>query len=211
MTRLQPLRSRGGPVLVLAATLLLIAGGIVAAQGNGATQLRRFIDQQVGGIREVDGAGARPDLPQPRLANGSPTRSSRQPRPSATSGNCCFTTRRERPGLSRSSVAFPPRATASCGTCHLGEAASKSGTLLNFAMGGEGRGYTDAEETSLRAGGRGPNCRILRQTPLFPGDALVDALPTLTDIYRLADGSEAVPPGVAKTTGPRVSCWNRST
>ena len=30
---------------------------------------------------------------------------------------------------------------------------------------------------------------ILRQTPLFPGDALVDALPTLTDVYRLADGT----------------------
>ena len=33
--------------------------------------------------------------------------------------------------------------TGSCGSCHLGEAAGKAGTALNFNVGGEGRGYTD--------------------------------------------------------------------
>ena len=47
---------------------------------------------------------------------------------------------------------------------------------------------------------------ILRQTPLFPGDALVDELPTLTDIYEFAVGSPArgrklPPPGQLLRTG----------
>ena len=32
------------------------------------------------------------------------------------------------------------RSTASCGSCHLGESTGKWGTLLNLAVGGEGRG-----------------------------------------------------------------------
>ena len=78
----------------------------------------------------------------------------------------------------------------------MGEAASKAGTLLNFAVGGEGRGYTDAEGNFIPR--RRPRTDILprlRQSPLFPGDALVDELPTLTDIYEFAVGQSQ--PGVA--------------
>src|ERR1700733_455141 len=34
--------------------------------------------------------------------------------------------------------------TGSCGSCHLGEAASRAGQVINFNLAGEGRGYTDA-------------------------------------------------------------------
>lgn len=83
------------------------------------------------------------------------------------------------------------RQTASCGSCQVGEAASKAGTLLNFAVGGEGRGYTDAAGNFIPRRRTRPELRILRDTPLFPGDTLVDRLPTLTDIFQFASGTPA--------------------
>jgi hypothetical protein len=70
----------------------------------------------------------------------------------------------------------------SCGSCHIGEAAGKAGQVLNFASGGEGRGYTDEHGTFFPR--RRPQSILtrLRTEPIFPGDALVDALPTLTDV-----------------------------
>jgi hypothetical protein len=73
--------------------------------------------------------------------------------------------------------------TASCGNCHQRESASKAGTLLNFAAGGEGGHYTDAAGNLIPR--RRPRVDILprlRDSRLFPGDALVDSLPTLTEI-----------------------------
>ena len=97
--------------------------------------------------------------------------------------------------------------TASCASCHQGESASKAGTLINFAAGGEGRHYTDADGNFIPR--RRPRLDILprlRSSPLFPGDALVDELPTLTDIYEFAVGSPArgrklPPPGQLLRTG----------
>jgi Di-haem cytochrome c peroxidase len=73
--------------------------------------------------------------------------------------------------------------TGSCGSCHIGEASGKAGQQLNFNTGGEGRGYTDASGTFFPR--RRPMALLtkLRTEPLFPGDALVDALPTLADIF----------------------------
>jgi hypothetical protein len=73
--------------------------------------------------------------------------------------------------------------TGSCGSCHIGESGGKAGQLLNFNTGGEGRGYTD--EAGRFVPRRRPMESLikLRQEPLFPGDALVDSLPTLTDIF----------------------------
>jgi hypothetical protein len=75
------------------------------------------------------------------------------------------------------------RQDTSCGSCHLGEAAGKAGQLLNFASGGEGRGYTDEHGNFIPR--RRPQSILtkLRTSPIFPGDALVDALPTLADIF----------------------------
>jgi len=82
----------------------------------------------------------------------------------------------------------------------MGESASKAGTLLNFAVGGEGRGYMDAAGNFIpRRRPRTDILPIVRQTPLFPGDALVDELPTLTDLYEFAVGS---PPRRRKLPDP---------
>jgi hypothetical protein len=73
--------------------------------------------------------------------------------------------------------------TGSCGSCHIGEAAGKAGQQLNFNVGGEGRGYTDQLGNFFPR--RRPQSILakLRNEPVFPGDVLVDALPTLTDIW----------------------------
>lgn len=73
--------------------------------------------------------------------------------------------------------------TGSCGSCHIGEAAGKAGQVLNFNTGGEGRGYTDANGNFIPRRRAMESLTKLRTQPLFPGDVLVDALPTLTDIY----------------------------
>ncbi len=59
--------------------------------------------------------------------------------------------------------------TASCGSCHLGEAAGKAGTVLNLAVGAEGRGYADA------------NGRFHPRRRILPG--LVDTIPTPTELF----------------------------
>ena len=68
--------------------------------------------------------------------------------------------------------------TGSCGSCHIGEAAGKAGQQLNFNVGAEGRGYTDENGNFFPR--RRPQSILtkLRTAPIFPGDALVDALPT---------------------------------
>jgi cytochrome c peroxidase len=86
------------------------------------------------------------------------------------------------------------KGTGSCGSCHLGEAAGKAGTVLNFSVGGEGRGYTDERGNYVIR--RRPQADLiprasLPRVRLFEGDTGADALPTLTDIYSVG-GSELV-------------------
>src|SRR5881396_160675 len=187
----QPLSlRRAGLVSVLTVSLHLVASGIAAAQGNSSTQLRRFIDQQVGGIQKMMVPAHNTELPQPRLANGSPDPRFETTEAKRYLGKLLFHDPARATRIIPEFGGIPAHSgTASCGTCHLGEAASKSGTLLNFATGGEGRGYTDADGNFIARRRPRADMPILRQTPLFPGDALVDNLPTLTDIYLLADGT----------------------
>jgi cytochrome c peroxidase len=177
----------------LALAVSLLNGGIAAAQGSSPTLLRRFIDTQVGGIQRLMVPAHDSDLPQPRLANGSPDPQFQITEAKRYLGKQLFhdpiRTARILPEFGG---VLATKQTGSCGSCHMGESASKAGTLLNFSVGGEGRGYTDAAGNFTPR--RRPRTDILpqlRQAPLFPGDALVDELPTLTDIYEFAVGSPA--------------------
>jgi len=181
---------RAGLRTALAVSFVL--SGVAAAQGNSPTQLREFIDQQVGGLDKMIVPLHDADLPQPRLAD-----SSVDPRFATTEakrylGKQLFhdpiRTARILPSFGG---VLATKQTASCGSCHMGEAASKAGTLLNFAVGGEGRAYTDAAGNFIPRRRPRSDLPVLRQFPLFPGDALVDEIPTLTDIYALAVGSPA--------------------
>lgn len=95
------------------------------------------------------------------------------------------------------------RSTGSCGSCHLGEAAGKAGTVLNFNTGGEGRGYTD--ENGKYVIRRRPQRELipresayLPRVKLFDGDTGVDSLPTLTDIYKVGGALEVATPARQK-------------
>lgn len=94
-------------------------------------------------------------------------------------------------------------ATGSCGSCHLGEAAGKAGAVLNFNVGGEGRGYTDENGNYIIR--RRPQRDLipresayLPRVKLFEGDTGVDSLPTLTDIYKLGATLEVATPARQK-------------
>ena len=89
-------------------------------------------------------------------------------------------------------IAAAERRTGSCGSCHIGEAGGKAGQALNFNVGGEGRGYTDEEGNFFPR--RRPRTTLLtkqRSAPIFAGDALVDVLPTLTEIDLYRNGPNA--------------------
>lgn len=93
--------------------------------------------------------------------------------------------------------------TGSCGSCHLGEAAGKSGAVLNFNVGGEGRGYTDENGNYVIR--RRPQrdlipreAAYLPRVKLFEGDTGVDSLPTLTDIYKVGGTLEVATPARQK-------------
>jgi cytochrome c peroxidase len=101
------------------------------------------------------------------------------------------------------SVVDSTKSTGSCGSCHLGEAAGKAGTVLNFNTGGEGRGYTDENGNFIIR--RRPQKTLIKRASaflpdvrLFDGDTGVDALPTLTDLYSVAGAVEVATPARQK-------------
>lgn len=189
----------GRRVPVSAALAVSLSLGCVGANadrgehGNSPTaRLRQFIEGQVGGIEKLQVPSSDTDLPQPRLPDGSPDPRFQTTEAKRYLGKLLFHDPIRTARILPEFGGVPAtRQTASCGSCHLGEAASKSGTLLNFAVGGEGRGYTDAEGTFVPRRRPLPELPLLRQSPLFAGDTLVDELPTLTDIYEFAVGSPA--------------------
>lgn len=200
-----PLRGR---TTVLAASLLIGVSSLAAAQGNSSNQLRRFIGEQVGGIQKLMVAAKDTDLPQPRLPNGQPDPVFQITEAKRFLGKMLFHDPARMVRIHPEFGGIPVTSgSASCASCHQGESATKAGTLINFAAGGEGRHYTDEDGNFIPR--RRPRLDILprlRSTPLFPGDALVDELPTLTDIYELAVGSPArgrklPPPGQLLRTG----------
>ena len=176
-------------------------------RGNSSAQLRQFIDQQVGGIQKLMVPADNASIPLPRQADGTvsprhktteakrflgkmlfhdPVRTARvnknqmQPvdLPAGTAFGGTLNADQKAQDIFNATVQ-----TGSCGSCHIGEAGGgKAGQLLNFNTGGEGRGYTDEDGNFIPR--RRPQAVLtkLRSAPIFPGDELVDALPTLTDV-----------------------------
>lgn len=189
------------------ALLIAITQGVAVAQGNSPTELRQFIDQQAGGVQKLMVPANDADLPQPRLADGSPDPQFKNTEAKRFLGKMLFfdpiRTARVLPEFGG---ILATRQTASCGSCHMGEAAGKAGTLLNFAVGGEGRGYTDAAGNFIPRRRVRSELPLLRQGPLFAGDSMMDELPTLTDFFEFTVGSPArgrklPPPGRLLRTG----------
>ncbi len=168
-------------------------GGGDARGGNiSAAQLRLLIDREVGGIDKLKVPLRDADIPLPRRADGSVDPQFMTTEAKRYLGKMLFhdpvRSVRIRPEFGG---VLATRQTGSCGSCHLGEAASKSGTLLNFNVGGEGRGYTDAKGNFVPRRRPLADLPTLRRKPLFADDARVDELPTLTDVYQFAIGTPA--------------------
>ena len=175
--------------------------------GAGASPLRSFIARQVGGIEKLRVPATMADIPVPRQPDGSvnyrfqtteakrylgklmfhdPVRTARininagqpvdLPAGTAFGGTVSAST----PNVQ--AIVEATRQTGSCGTCHFGEAASKAGQQLNLHVGAEGRGYTDEKGNFIVRRRTQAILTKQRGAPIFPGDTLVDALPTLTDI-----------------------------
>jgi cytochrome c peroxidase len=184
-------------VMILSASLL--CGGALAHESEGPAGLRQLIDQRVGGINKLMVPPDDASVPLPRQADGTVNPRYKTTEEKRYLGKMLF---HDPVRTARIDPAFggvpATKQTASCGSCHLGEAAGKAGAVLNFAVGGEGRGYTDENGNFVVR--RRPRVDILpnlRPMPLFPGDALVDALPTLTDIYLVPP-----PPGHVEVATP---------
>lgn len=109
-----------------------------------ARSLRDVLLSRVGSLDKMRVPERLSDLPQPRLADGTP-----DPRFAITEakrylGKQLFfdpiRNNRIRPEMGG---LMSTMQTASCGSCHLGEAGGKAGQTISFAVGAEGRGYTD--------------------------------------------------------------------
>ena len=188
-------------------------------RGNPAA-LRKFIDRQVGGIQKLTVPADNASIPLPRQADGSvnprfqtteakrflgkmlfhdPVRTARvninQGQPLDLPAGTAFGGTLNAAASNIQAIVDATRQTGSCGSCHIGEAGGgKAGQLLNFNTGGEGRGYTDEKGTFFPR--RRPQSILakVRTAPIFPGDALVDVLPTLTDIYSVGGQREVTTP-----------------
>ena len=197
---------RGLVRAALVISLCLSWGGGASAQSDPAT-LRDFIGRQVGGLKNLTVPATNAAIPLPTQGDGTvnpryqtteakrflgkllfhdPVRTARininQGQPVDLPAGTAFggTVSASDPKIPM--IVHATRQTGSCGSCHIGEAAGKAGQVLNFNVGGEGRGYTDKQGNFFPR--RRPQAILTKQrtTPIFAGDALVDALPTLSDV-----------------------------
>jgi mono/diheme cytochrome c family protein len=172
-----------------------------------AAKLRSFIDQQVGGIDKLKVPATNAEIPVPpgkpeqpdrfqtteakrflgKLLFHDPVRTARininKGVPVDLPAGTAFGGTVQGADLGRvPAIVHATKQTGSCGTCHFGEAATKAGQQINLHVGAEGRGYTD-EKGNFVVRRRTQEILVKkRASPIFPGDTLVDGLPTLTDI-----------------------------
>lgn len=163
--------------------------GAPVANNSTAIQVRQLIDRQVGGIDKLRVPLADVDIPVVRQKDGTVSYRYQTTEAKRFLGKHLF---HDPSRVNRIDTAFGgSRLTlqsGSCGSCHLGEVSGKAGTQINFNVGGEGRAYIDAKGNFIpRRRARTDILPPLRQKQLFPGDALVDSLPTLTDILAFGD------------------------
>ncbi len=169
----------------LAASVFVLCTGVAVAQQNtNPSQVRDYIANRVGGLKNLTVPATDAEIPVPPPPAGHTAYRYQTTEAKRYLGKQLFhdPIRTARIDPTFGGVVATAQ-TGSCGSCHLGEVDGKAGQQLNFNVGGEGRGFTD-EFGNFHARRR-PRTDLLiqqRDTQLFPGDALVDVLPTLTDI-----------------------------
>ena len=138
--------------------------------GSAAASLREYIRDQVGGLKNLQVPARNEDIPLPRQADGTvnpryatteakrflgkllfhdPVRTARidinTGQPVDLPAGTAFGGTVSASDPSIQAIINATKQTGSCGSCHIGEAAGKAGQVLNFNVGGEGRGYTDEQ------------------------------------------------------------------
>ena len=151
-----------------------------------AAELRDFISEQVGGLENLIVPTDDADLPQPLLEDGSVDPFFANSPARRFLGQQLFYDPIRTNNIQPEFGGVPETSqTASCGSCHVPEAAGKTGEILNFSVGGEGTFFTDAEGNfnfRRRAQSDPTLFPLLRIQPLFAGDTLIDEIPTLEEI-----------------------------
>jgi hypothetical protein len=195
-----------------ACSLLLLGGAVIAdsERDRGRGELRDFIARQVGGIDKLIVPAKDADIPVPAPRAGTPpeykdryttteakrylgkllfhdpVRTARidknQGQPVDLPVGTAFGGTLNSSDPRVPAITTATKQTGSCGSCHFGEAATKAGAQLNLHVGAEGRGYTDRHGNFIVRRRTQEILAKKRSAPIFPGDTLVDALPTLTDI-----------------------------
>jgi cytochrome c peroxidase len=125
--------------------LCLLAGVEARAGALDAQAVRALIDARVGGIAKLRVPASDADLPQPRLESGEIDPYFRITEAKRYLGKLLFHDPIRSNNIKTEFGGNPATSqTASCGSCHLGEAQSKAGQVMNFGVGGEGRMEMDA-------------------------------------------------------------------
>ena len=156
-----------------------------------AKELRTMIATNVGGIDKLVVPATNEDIPVPIFEDEEKNRRVKTTEAKRYLGKQLFHDSTRTVRINEDLGGMPELLkTGSCGSCHFGEAASKAGTQFNFNLGGEGKGYINAEGNFQPR--RRARMDILdaidsskpgaRTEAKFEGDLLVDHLPTLTDI-----------------------------
>ena len=202
--------------LSLACVMVPAQAAADKSSNDNAAAFRAYIAARVGGLQKLQVPARNEDLPLPRQPDGivnpryamteakrylgkllfhDPVRTVRinknTGQPVDLPAGTAFGGTENASDPSIQEIVNATRQTGSCGSCHIGEAAGKAGQVLNFNVGGEGRGYTDENGNFFPR--RRPRSILTKQrsSPIFPGDALVDALPSLSDVDRYDGGANA--------------------
>lgn len=159
----------GGTVVLLGAILPAWSASSLPGGPPDAGGLRALIVSRAGSLAKLQVPARNEELPQPRQADGSIDPRYQITEAKRSLGKLLFfdpvrtsNIRPEFGGLPSTSQ------TASCGSCHLGAAAAKAGTQINFGVGGEGFGYT------------APDGSFVPRRRVQPG--LVDLIPTPLEV-----------------------------
>jgi cytochrome c peroxidase len=159
--------------LVPAILFCLVVSTGARAEPLDAASVRALIDARVGGLEKLRVPANDSDLPQPKLENGDLDPLFKITEAKRHLGKLLYHDPIRSNNIKTEFGGNPSTAqSASCGSCHLGQAQSKAGQVMNFGVGGEGRMVMDSR------GG----FRFTRQ--IIPG--MVDVIPTP---QTLMDGS----------------------
>lgn len=154
-----------GMAVLVGVVLPAWSAGFGVERSEEARALRRLIAVRVGSLASLRVPARNEELPQPRLPDGRLDPRYRITEAKRSLGKLLFfdpiRTTRIRPEFGG---VMSTRQTASCGSCHLGAAATKAGQVNNLAVGGEGFGYTT------------PDGRFVVRRRVQPG--MIDLIPT---------------------------------